>query len=187
MPPAGKNTLDIRKSPGTKTIYVFGEMPVGASAETLDVPVPQPAAWFGAALKEALSKNGIPVRGKVRCVEWPEIPPWNEAKLVELGEVQSPPLREIIRAFMKPSQNLETDLMFDHTGEILRGTNAPVWQTSEQSAVAALEKFLATNGIPADLHFDEGSGLSRNNLTSANATVALLTLMTDEPLVGGLL
>jgi D-alanyl-D-alanine carboxypeptidase/D-alanyl-D-alanine-endopeptidase (penicillin-binding protein 4) len=44
-------------------------------------------------------------------------------------------------------------------------------------AVAALEKFLATNGIPADVHFDEGSGLSRNNLTSARSTVALLTVM----------
>jgi D-alanyl-D-alanine carboxypeptidase/D-alanyl-D-alanine-endopeptidase (penicillin-binding protein 4) len=81
---------------------------------------------------------------------------------------------------LKPSQNLETDLVFDHTGEFLRGTNSPAWATSEELAVAALDKFLATNGIPADVHFDEGSGLSRNNLTSASATVALLTMMTTN-------
>jgi len=108
---------------------------------------------------------------------WPENPAPDATRWVQLGEVKSPPLRTLIRAFLKPSQNLETDLVFDHTGEILRGSNAPAWETSEQSAVAALENFLATNGVPADLHFDEGSGLSRNNLTSANATVALLTMM----------
>jgi D-alanyl-D-alanine carboxypeptidase/D-alanyl-D-alanine-endopeptidase (penicillin-binding protein 4) len=81
---------------------------------------------------------------------------------------------------MKPSQNLETDLIFEHVGEISRTTNSSPWQTSESLAVVALEKFLAINEIPADVHFDEGSGLSRNNLTSANATVALLTLMSTN-------
>jgi D-alanyl-D-alanine carboxypeptidase/D-alanyl-D-alanine-endopeptidase (penicillin-binding protein 4) len=32
-----------------------------------------------------------------------------------------------------------------------------------------------------DVHFDEGSGLSRNNLTTANATVALLQFMAKRP------
>jgi D-alanyl-D-alanine carboxypeptidase/D-alanyl-D-alanine-endopeptidase (penicillin-binding protein 4) len=177
IPAGGKKTLEIRKPVGTKTIYVFGEMPVDASDEILDAPVPEPAAWFGTALKAALAQHGVAIKGKVRCLAWPEIPSWNVTNLVQLGEVKSPPLREILRAFLKPSQNLETDLVFDHTGELLRATNAPAWQTSEQSALVALGKFLATNGIPADVHFDEGSGLSRNNLTSADATVALLTVM----------
>ncbi len=173
----GKSRLEIMKPPGTKIVYVFGELPVGAKEEILDVPVPQPAAWFGAALKSALAQHGIAIKGKVRCIAWPEIPPWAETNLIKLGEVKSPPLRELIRGFMKPSQNLETDLVFDHTGEMSRGTNSPLQETSEELAVAALERFLATNGVPGDVHFDEGSGLSRNNLTSANATVTLLTVM----------
>ena len=180
IPAGGKKRLEIRKPAGTKTIYIFGEMPVDGADEILDAPVPRPAAWFGAALKTALAQQGISIKGKVRCLAWPELPPWNETNLVKLGEVKSPPLRELVRAFLKPSQNLETDLVFDHTGEFLRGTNSPAWATSEELAVAALEKFLATNGIPADVHFDEGSGLSRNNLTSASATVALLTMMTTN-------
>lgn len=173
----GKKQLEFWKPVGTKMIYVFGELPIDAADEILDVPVPEPAAWFGAALERALAQQGVSVKGQVQCVAWPEKPFWNGANLVKLGEVKSPPLREIVRAFMKPSQNLETDLVFDHTGELSRAVNAPAWQTSEQLAVAALEKFLATNGIPADLHFDEGSGLSRNNLASARTTVALLTVM----------
>ena len=59
-----------------------------------------------------------------------------------------------------------------------RDTNAPAWRTSEDCALIALDQFLTTNGLPAsDVHFDEGSGLSRNNLTTANATVALLQFM----------
>ena len=172
--------LEIRKPLGTKMIYVFGELPVDAADEILDVPVPQPAAWFGAALKSALAQNGISIKGKVRCPAWPEIAPGYKTNLVKLGEVKSLPLREILRAFLKPSQNLETDLVFDHTGELLRRTNSPAWETSEDLAVVALEKFLAAHGVPADVHFDEGSGLSRNNLTSTRSTVALLAAMTTN-------
>ena len=177
VPSGGEINLGLIKLPGTKKVYVGGVLPIDRPDETLDVPVPQPGAWFGAALKTALVQHGISVNGKVRCLAWPEVTPWQATNLVKLGEVKSPAFREIIRAFLKPSQNLEADLVFDHTGEFLRGANSPKWVTSEALAVSALEKFLATNGVPADVHFEEGSGLSRNNLTSANATVTLLTVM----------
>jgi D-alanyl-D-alanine carboxypeptidase/D-alanyl-D-alanine-endopeptidase (penicillin-binding protein 4) len=173
----GDGALETRKLPGTKTVYVFGQLPVGAKTELLDEPVPEPALWFGAALKEALAKNGIAVDGTVRCVAWPETPTWNETNLVKLGEVKSPPLRDLVRGFMKPSQNLETDLIFQHVGELSRPPGAPGWRTSEQLALRVLDKLIAAKKIPADVHFDEGSGLSRNNLTSAQATVALLQAM----------
>jgi D-alanyl-D-alanine carboxypeptidase/D-alanyl-D-alanine-endopeptidase (penicillin-binding protein 4) len=177
IPRGGSPRLETRRAPGSKTLFIFGELPLDDQGEILETPVPEPSAWFGAALKEVLAQHGVVVKGKVRCLAWPELPPWSETNLVKLGEVKSPPLREVIQGFMKPSQNLETDLVFDHVGETLRPKDASVWKTSEQAAVAALEKFLATNQIPADVHFDEGSGLSRNNLTSANATVALLQMM----------
>ncbi|HEY4416809.1 MAG TPA: D-alanyl-D-alanine carboxypeptidase/D-alanyl-D-alanine-endopeptidase [Verrucomicrobiae bacterium] len=173
----GDAILEVRKLPGTKTFYIFGQLALGAKVEILDEPVPEPAAWFGAALKEALIKNGIAVDGNVRCIAWPETPAWSETSLVKLGEVKSPALRELVRGFMKPSQNLETDLIFEHVGELSRTANAPTWRTSESLALRALDKFLAAKKIPADVHFDEGSGLSRNNLTSAQATVALLQMM----------
>lgn len=82
---------------------------------------------------------------------------------------------------MKPSQNLETDLIFAHVGEAARAPDAAVWRTSEQSALMALREFLRRNALVADdVRFDEGSALSRNNLTSANATVALLTFMSQH-------
>lgn len=172
-----KSTLEMWRAPGTKNLFIFGEVPLGGTVAVLEVPVPEPAAWFGAALQAALAQQGIVIAGKVRCLAWPEMTFADRTNWLKLGQVKSPPLRELVRAFMKPSQNLETDLVFAYTGESLRATNAPAWQTSEQSAVAALKKFLAAPGGPVDLQFDEGSGLSRNNLTSAHTTLTLLTMM----------
>lgn len=176
----GHSRLEAHRLPGSKTFYVFGEMPLGATGEDLDIPVPEPALWFGAALKDALAQNGIIVDGKVRCIAWPDEVPWNGTNLAKIGEVKSPPLRELVQGFMKPSQNLETDLIFEHVGELSRTADSPAGESSESLAVTALEKFLAAKSIPADVHFDEGSGLSRNNLTSANATTALLAMMSTS-------
>jgi D-alanyl-D-alanine carboxypeptidase/D-alanyl-D-alanine-endopeptidase (penicillin-binding protein 4) len=159
-------------------IFLLGQMPVGGTNQILDLAVRQPAEWFAAALKLALARQGIRVSGQTRAVVWPQAPGWNRSRAVKLGEVPSPPLREMVRAFMKPSQNLETDLLLAHVGEMTRASNAPPWQTSEEAGLAALTGFLAKAGVPAgDVYFDEGSGLSRNNLTTANATVALLQFM----------
>ncbi len=166
-----------RRFRGENVVHIFGALPAGGGSATVDVPVLRPAEWFTAALKDALRQNGIIVDGLARSVSWPSPPPVAE---VMLGEVVSPPLRELVHDFMKPSQNLETDLIFEHTGEKLRDAATP-WHTSEDCAVELLHQFLVTNGLPAgDVHFDEGSGLSRNNLTTANATVALLEFMANH-------
>jgi D-alanyl-D-alanine carboxypeptidase/D-alanyl-D-alanine-endopeptidase (penicillin-binding protein 4) len=165
---------------GESTVYLFGELPLNGAATTIEITIPRPANWFAAALKEALSRAGIQVDGKARSVRWPEGSVVTNQH-VKLGQISSPPLGELVRAFMKPSQNLETDLVFDHVGELSRTAKTPAWRTSEALAVTALGEFLRENKLPADeVHFDEGSGLSRNNLTSANATVALLRFMSGH-------
>ncbi|MBL9212574.1 MAG: D-alanyl-D-alanine carboxypeptidase/D-alanyl-D-alanine-endopeptidase, partial [Opitutaceae bacterium] len=176
-PAGGSRSLQGRRRLGEPTVYVLGELPVGGAEEILDVTVPQPARWFAAALQEALRRAGISVEGQARAVSWPDASPVGNGA-VKLGDVASAPLRELVAGFMKPSQNLETDLIFAHVAETTRPADAPEWRTSEQLGVAALGEFLRSSGLPADeVRFDEGSGLSRNNLASANATVALLAAM----------
>lgn len=173
----GARTIHARRDLGGSVVHVHGELPVGGAPEVLDLTVPRPAQWFAASLKAALMRAGIAVEGEPRSVYWPEASPVGH-RAVPLGEVTSPPLRELVRAFMKPSQNLETDLIFAAVGEQARPADAPAWRTSEQCGVAALRDFLRRSGLPADeVRFEEGSGLSRNNLTTANATAALLAFM----------
>lgn len=163
---------------GGGSLCVVGSLPVGASNEVLDVPVPRPASWFAAELKEALQRHRIKVSGKTRSVFWPQPAFQIPAGAVKLGEVFSPPLREVIAGFMKPSQNLETDLLLAHVGEMARDPTTPASRSSEEAGLVAMRQFLSENGLPvADVHFDEGSGLSDHNLTSANAIVALLQFM----------
>ena len=163
---------------GEKMIYIFGQLPLGDAGERLDIPDVEPAAWFGVALKDALARHGIKISGRVRQVAWPQNLILNTNRAVKLGEVLSPPLREIVRLYMKPSQNLENDMVLAHVGEMTRTPETPPWRSSEELGLAALHQFLIANGLPAgDVHFDEGSGLSNNNLTSANSIIALLRFM----------
>lgn len=164
-----------------KIVFVMGGLPVGGSNQILDVAVPEPAAWFAAGLKLALARSGIAVSGQTHGLQWPQTPPWDPATLVKLGEVFSPPLRDMVRGFMKPSQNLEADTLLADIGESLRNSNTPPWMTSEAAGLAALRDWLPAAGVrEGDVRFDEGSGLSRNNLATANATVALLQFMARD-------
>jgi D-alanyl-D-alanine carboxypeptidase/D-alanyl-D-alanine-endopeptidase (penicillin-binding protein 4) len=170
-----ERVVRVQRLPGESTVHLFGTLPVGGKPELTEAPVPRPAAWFAAALREALHRAGIAVEGRSRALRWPEAPAAGE---VALGEVVSPPLRDLVAGFMKPSQNLETDLIFAHVGELRRNAATPAWRQSDELAVAALDEFIARIGVPAGaVLFDEGSGLSRNNLTTAAATVDLLAYM----------
>jgi D-alanyl-D-alanine carboxypeptidase/D-alanyl-D-alanine-endopeptidase (penicillin-binding protein 4) len=177
---SGPAYVEVRRIFSENTLRVFGTVPPGTNV-VIEVPVPRPAQWFANALKEALQRRGIRVDGTARSVRWPEPSPV-AAHWTELASITSPPMRDLVRDFMKPSQNLETDLIFGYVGERLRRPGTPAWRTTEQLAVDALEAFLQTNALPIrELKFEEGSGLSRNNLVTANLTVGLLQVMARHP------
>ncbi|MBC7367072.1 MAG: D-alanyl-D-alanine carboxypeptidase/D-alanyl-D-alanine-endopeptidase [Undibacterium sp.] len=172
----GARSISVLRVPGETTVQVFGELPLGGKEELTEATVPRPARWFAAGLKAALERAGIAVGG-ARGVRWPEASP-TAAGDVKLGEVVSTPLREFLPVMMKQSQNLQADLIFAHLGESRRVPTTPAWTRTEDLAVAGLKEFLGRHALrPEDVIFDEGSGLSRNNLTTAAATVALLQFM----------
>jgi D-alanyl-D-alanine carboxypeptidase/D-alanyl-D-alanine-endopeptidase (penicillin-binding protein 4) len=174
--PAGSaRDIRVQRLPGEETVHLTGSLPLGGKGEDTEAPVPRPAQWFATALREALQKAGIVVDGHARSLRWPDTP---ASAPVRLGEITSPPLRELVARFMLPSQNLETDLIFTHLGETRRTAATPAWLRSDELAVTALDEFLKRAGLPAGaVLFDEGSGLSRNNLTTAEATTDLLAFM----------
>ena len=170
--------LETFQPAGSGVVSVLGQWPVGAEPRLLDVVVPLPADWFAAALKAALKRRGITVAGRAYGVVWPQSAQWSRSSALKLGEVLSPPVADLVRDFMKPSQNLETDLLLADVGETARADRSLPGPTSEEAGLVELRAFLSSMRAPvADLHFDEGSGLSRNNLTTANLTVALLQSM----------
>ena len=176
----GRRSISFYRPLDQNVVYVLGKMPLGDSGFAEDVTVPNPAGLFVAFFKEALAKHGVKVTGKLRSANWldRETRPLDYSKLVELGFVESLPMRDIAREVQKPSQNLYTDLLLAHVGALKRLSNASRNETSEDTGLRELGRFLEEAGVRrGDVQFEEGSGLSRNNLTTPDATVALLQFM----------
>jgi D-alanyl-D-alanine carboxypeptidase/D-alanyl-D-alanine-endopeptidase (penicillin-binding protein 4) len=116
---------------------------------------------------------------------------------VEIATYQSPPLSLIAAQTLKPSQNLYTELILRTLGNVvppLSATPQPsgdlgpertvqvtpvsLSQTSEDLGVDVVKTFLKSVGIrPESLILNDGSGLSRNDMVTADSTVQLLTYM----------
>lgn len=177
-------TISFYRVPSRNVLYVSGRLPLEGKVFTDDVTVHEPAAMFGEFFARALERKGVRVEGGVRTIDWlgRQTNAFNSQDFVELGSVQSLPLREIAAKIQKPSQNLYTDLLLAHVGERSRTGATPRERTSEELGIAEMNKFLVEVGIPRDqFYLEEGSGLSRNNLATPAATVALLQFMSKHP------
>jgi D-alanyl-D-alanine carboxypeptidase/D-alanyl-D-alanine-endopeptidase (penicillin-binding protein 4) len=96
--------------------------------------------------------------------------------------LQSPPFNLIAAQTLKPSQNLYTELILRTLGKVppppaTSETATRVW-TSESAGLEVVKNFLKDAGVnPASLVLSDGSGLSRNDMISAEATLQLLIHM----------
>jgi D-alanyl-D-alanine carboxypeptidase/D-alanyl-D-alanine-endopeptidase (penicillin-binding protein 4) len=162
-------------------VYVSGQVSIGDTGLVEEVTVHEPAGLFIALFKEALNRHGIKVTGKLRTRSWLEPSTTDCSSLVELGSIESLPLSVIAGEVLKPSQNLYADLLLAQVGERTRLGTTPASETSEDLGIAELKKLLAQAGVSdGDVFFEEGSGLSRDNLTTPNATTALLQYMSHH-------
>jgi D-alanyl-D-alanine carboxypeptidase/D-alanyl-D-alanine-endopeptidase (penicillin-binding protein 4) len=198
--PGKRSSVQCYRPLGRNLVYVSGELALGDPGRTNAVTFHDPAGLFASVLKRALVRNGVIVKGPARPADWLERqanPIWlpgaqvqiqtsnplgTFGNLIELGSVASLPLSDIAKQILKPSQNLYTDLLLAHVGEGSRTADTPSDTTSEDLGIRELNKFLTRAGIvSSEVIFEEGSGLSRNNLTTANATVALLQYVSRRP------
>ena len=169
--PLGQNTLEIR-----------GTMPLDDRGFAASVAVSHPALVFATMLRTALEQRGVVVTGQTRTVDAQTRADTNKplqvSSLVEIATRQSPPLSVIAAQTLKPSQNLYAELILRALG---KATATDPRQTSDQAGMAAVKSFLASAGIdPSRVVMLDGSGLSRADLVTADATVRLLTYMNSH-------
>ena len=151
--------------------------------------------------KDVLARRGIQVKGRVRTVDWKyrEVTPIDFSKLIEVASVESPPVKDIVRETLKPSQNLYAQLLLLQVGATIGRSESktagggeagndsgrsnlqnstPDFSTTEEIGIRSLNVFIAEAGIKkGDVLLEEGSGLSRKDIITPNATVELLRFM----------
>ncbi|HAM70350.1 MAG TPA: D-alanyl-D-alanine carboxypeptidase/D-alanyl-D-alanine-endopeptidase, partial [Verrucomicrobiales bacterium] len=180
--PGTKTDIQSQRLPGQSLIRIWGEIAADSPPITNLVAVHRPAEWFGTALADAAGQRGIRITGQVRAVDWFErrAHPEGVPTLKELAHVDSPPVSEIVRAMLKPSNNQIAEMLLLVAGT--REPGGPVGQTTEARGAAALARFYKSiPSAPPEPYLEEGSGLSRRHEVSAASLVALLAHMDRHP------
>ena len=141
---------------------------------TVTASYPDPAAAYLLAVVEALAARGIEV---ARGAD-PEarVPAESIPALVTLASLESPPLREILPALQKPSQNQIAEALFKTLGLERTGVG------SADSGRRVVETQLAAWGAAPDgFAVRDGSGLSRHDYLTPETIVRVLAAMQRHP------
>ena len=182
--PAGtKRAVSVYRALGENVIEVGGQLPLGDAGFTASVAISHPALVFVYMLRSALAGRGVTITGKSRTIDARDRKgiPLQTSSLAEIASLQSPPLSVIAAQTLKASQNLYAELILRTLGKVAGGNNTAAALTSEEAGLEVVKAFLNQAGIRADsLVIMDGSGLSRRDMITADATLQLLTYMSKH-------
>jgi len=174
---AGDRNITIDRLPGSRHVHVWGTLPLQDPGDTEALGIDDPALYAAYALRDALTRRGIAVHGRVTAVHlYPEQiadlqtgPAPAPAAGVELARRESAPLVEDLRIIDKVSQNLHAEMALRAVARARRQIG------SREAGIAELQAFLGKIGVGrGSYNFADGSGLSRLDMVTPAAVVALL-------------
>jgi D-alanyl-D-alanine carboxypeptidase/D-alanyl-D-alanine-endopeptidase (penicillin-binding protein 4) len=194
-----RREISIYRGLGENTITITGSIPLEDRGYTGGIGISHPALLFVYMLRSSLAQKGVTITGTSRTrgaapepavitgvpvtgqngSSAPSSPFQNE-----IATLQSPPFSLIAAQTLKPSQNLYTELILRTLGKVTpppAATTSNLNPTSEELGLEVVKSFLKTVGIsPEALVLDDGSGLSRNDMITAEASIQLLTFMSKH-------
>ena len=182
-PRSSKRDLNMYRTLNADTLEIVGSIPLDDRGYTAGIGISQPALLFVYLLRNALAQRGITVTGKSRT-----IPPANFTALapvpaptrVEVASLQSPAFGLVAAQTLKPSQNLYTEIILRTLGKVAGPAATPInnIRTTESAGIEVVKTFLKEAGVTlGPLSLTDGSGLSRNDMVTPEASVQLLTYM----------
>jgi D-alanyl-D-alanine carboxypeptidase/D-alanyl-D-alanine-endopeptidase (penicillin-binding protein 4) len=155
----------------TNVVTITGQMYPNDST-TLDVAYRDPGLAYLYALRKTLTDQALTVEGGLD----PRPPRDTTATLDTLFILKSPPLREILPALQKPSQNQIAEILFKTLGLERTGVG------TADSGRAVIERQLTEWGIATtSFAVRDGSGLSRHDYIAPDAIVRVLDVMRKGP------
>lgn len=166
-----------RRRPFSRVLDVTGRVPGTGRDYVRSVAVDNPTRAFLAALRTALAAEGIAIAGDTVDVdELAAKPPVTPR--VALHVHQSPALAEIGIRLMKVSQNLIAETLMLRVGLVSDTPDVEPLVAARGGYERTLERW----GVPPEsLIVADGSGLSRYDYLTAEALVAVLAQMAQDP------
>jgi D-alanyl-D-alanine carboxypeptidase/D-alanyl-D-alanine-endopeptidase (penicillin-binding protein 4) len=190
-----KREISIHRGLGENTITITGSIALEDRGYTGGIGISHPGLLFVYMLRSSLAQKGVTITGASRIhgatpqpslITGVTISGTNGSSQTmqnEIATLQSPPFSVIAAQTLKPSQNLYTELILRTLGKVSPppATTSNFTQTSDELGLEAVKSFLKNVGLrPEALVLDDGSGLSRNDMITADASVQLLTFMSKH-------
>jgi len=170
-----KPDLTLKRDPGDSVVTVVGTLPARSDPRKLTLAIQEPALHAAAMLKRLLEERGVKVDGMVRRLSFPPGTPAGETRVV-LAEHHSVPLRDSVKLVNKISQNLHTEMLLRAAAR-----QSGPWTTADDLTNFPAEFYAVAGIAPGDVVQTDGSGLSRHDLVTPRAVVALLLYVQKQP------
>jgi D-alanyl-D-alanine carboxypeptidase/D-alanyl-D-alanine-endopeptidase (penicillin-binding protein 4) len=168
-----KSDLTLNREPGSNLVVLKGTLPAKSAPRKLVLAIEEPAQHAAALLKRLLEDRGIKIAGVARARHVPE--PVAGDPLV-LAEHVSVPLGDSVKLINKISQNLHTEMLLRTVAR-----QNGIWATPEDLSKVPEDFYAAAGLAPGDVVQSDASGLSRHDLVTPRAIVALLGYAQKQP------
>jgi serine-type D-Ala-D-Ala carboxypeptidase/endopeptidase (penicillin-binding protein 4) len=154
-------------------LEIVGQLSSGSGPENVDVPVPNPGLAFIERFQRMLATRNIQVR-QLSLVNTPIA----QAQEWPIAALNFPSLVTLIAEGNRNSNNLYAEVLLK-----LMGSQTPsLGKSYAESGLSALQRTLTQMGVDSKgYRLLDGSGLSRQNLSSAKAMVQTLQAIAQSP------
>lgn len=161
---AGKdNAVWLAREPASNDIVLRGES--RGTSQPVSVTVRDPSLFAATVFAETLAANGVRREGEIRRD--------NTLRAANVGAVvavHETPLATVLARANKDSMNVYAEALCKRLGRESSGASG-----SWANGTVALADFLRSIGVPDNqFHFDDGCGLSKENVISPKAITAVL-------------
>jgi D-alanyl-D-alanine carboxypeptidase/D-alanyl-D-alanine-endopeptidase (penicillin-binding protein 4) len=173
-PAGGQPQVRVTRADSLSGVLVSGTLPADTTVVEEEVSVRNNTRFFASVLRQALLEAGIGVGGPSADAD--DLPAERTANSTVLFTHTSPPMTEILAAFLKPSQNQIGEILLKTLGREQRGMGTAA------AGASVVDSVMRGWGLPSRLLSQaDGSGLSRYNLVAPAFLVALLERESRSP------